>query len=217
MEQEQQKVKPKKKVLSYIVLAVSVLLLVTATVLTVWFVTQGTQPTLEVPPAGDTGDQNEPSGPAEPDEPNKPSGGEDTVRFVSPIAGATYTVEYNVIYTNETLGWIYRHKAVDFDAAAGTEVCCMADGTVESISFSEETGNLIVVDHGDGLKTTYRFVEPDASLKEGAKIAKGGKLGVVAQAYGIERHDGEHLHLEIKIGDDAVDPTEYLDPVLEEK
>ena len=225
MSEETTNTKPKKKrLLYYIVLSVCVLLLVAATVLTVYFLTTGSSNILddsggnngdtgEVPPQG--GDQQGED--KDPDEPFKPSGGEDAVKFVSPIEGASYTVEYNVIYTNETLGWIYRHKAVDFDAAAGTEVKCMADGKIESISYSEETGNIILVDHGDGLKTLYRFVEPDSSLKEGADIKKGATLGVVAKAYGIEHKDGEHLHLEVELNGKAADPTEYLGSVLDEK
>lgn len=226
MSEENTNAKPKKKrLLYYIVLAVCVLLLIAATVLTVYFLTAGSQEVLDVPPvdqggtaggdggnAGDSGDTGDVGG-----EPSTPSGGEDTVKFVSPIENASYTVEYNVIYKNETLGWIYRHKAVDFDAAAGTEVRCMADGKVESISYSEETGNIILVDHGDGLKTLYRFVEPDKSLKEGATVKKGATLGVVASAYGIERKDGEHLHLEVELNGKPADPTEYLGAVVGEK
>ena len=235
MSEENTNAKPKKKrLLYYIVLAVCVLLLIAATVLTVYFLTTGSQEVLDAPPvdqggtaggdtgnsgdsgntgdSGDTGDTGDVGG-----EPSTPSGGEDTVKFVSPIENATCTVEYNVIYNNATLGWIYRHKAVDFEAAAGTEVRCMADGKVESISYSEETGNIILVDHGDGLKTLYRFVEPDASLKEGATVKKGEKLGVVAEAYGIERKDGEHLHLEVELNGKPADPTEYLGTVEGEK
>ncbi len=225
MSEETTNTKPKKKrLLYYIVLSVCVLLLIAATVLTVYFLTTGSSNLLddsggnngdtgEVPPQG--GDQQGED--KDPDEPIEPSGGEDAVKFVSPIEGASYTVEYNVIYTNETLGWIYRHKAVDFEAAAGTEVKCMADGKIESISYSEETGNIILVDHGDGLKTLYRFVEPDSSLREGADIKKGETLGVVAEAYGIEHKDGEHLHLEVELNGKAADPTEYLGSVLDEK
>ena len=225
MSEENTNTKPKKKrLLYYIVLGVCVLLLIAATVLTVYFLTNGTQDVLETPPTG--GEDEDPSGGSgnvddkpndNPEGPSTPSGGEDTVRFVSPIEGAPCTVEYNVVYKNETLGWIYRHKAVDFEAAAGPEVRCMADGKVESISFSEETGNLILVDHGDGLKTVYRFVEPDSTLKEGATVKKGQRLGVVAEAYGIERKDGEHLHLEVELNGDPADPTEYLGDILEEK
>lgn len=225
MSEETTNTKPKKKrLLYYIVLAVCVLLLIAATVLTVYFLTAGPSETLEgpdegqqgqVPDTGNTGNDKEEEN-KDPD-PVQPSGGEDAVKFVSPIEGVSYTVEYNVIYNNETLGWIYRHKAVDFNAAAGTEVKCMADGIVESISYSEETGNIVLVDHGDGLKTLYRFVEPDSKLKEGASIKKGQTLGVVASAYGIEHKDGEHLHLEIELNGDPVDPTEYLGTVNGEK
>ncbi len=223
---KEENTKPKKRLLYYIVLSVCVLLLIAATVLTVYFLTTGSGQNLDLPSSGDDiggntgnneGDNNENKDPDEGKEPSTPSGGEDAVRFVSPIEGASYTVEYNVIYANETLGWIYRHKAVDFNAKAGTEVKCMADGKVESISYSEETGNLVIVDHGDGLKTIYRFVEPDSTLKEGASVKKGEKLGVVAAAYGIERKDGEHLHLEVELNGDPADPTEYLGSVLEEK
>lgn len=226
MEQEQQNTKPKKRLISYIVLAACVLLLVTAIVLTVYFVTRAPADTLVVPPDDSdnlpTGPSqpsipDTPTGPSETEDPIEPSTGDDAVRFVSPIENVAYTVEYNVIYNNRTLGWTYRHKAVDFDAAAGTEVCSMADGTVESISYSRETGNYITIDHGDGLRTKYRFVEPDSSLKEGAAVKKGERIGVVAEAYGSERADGEHLHLEVLLGKDNVDPTAYLDPVLSEK
>lgn len=216
---EQENAKPKRKWRYYLILAVCVLLLVAATVLTVYFVTNSGSETLEVPPADDG---NEPSGNLPPtgggeEEPGEPSGGEDAVRFVNPVENASYTVEYNVIYANETLGWIYRHKAVDFDAKAGTEVVCMADGKIESISYCEETGNIVIVDHGDNLKTLYRFVEPDSTLKEGATVKKGQRLGQVAAAYGIERKDGEHLHLEIELNGDNVDPTAYLDGEYNEK
>lgn len=217
---KEEKTKSKKKFIYYVVLAVSVLLLIAATVLTVYFVTNGGNPIAEKPPVQEPGEPNQPNDPGkpeEPNEPNEPSTGGDAVRFVSPIEGGRYTVDYNVIYTNATLGWIYRHKAVDFEASAGDEVLCMADGTVESISYSEETGNYIVVNHGDDLKTIYRFVEPTSTLKEGAKVTKGQRIGEVASAYGIEHKDGTHLHLEIMVGGDYVDPTAYLEPVLEEK
>lgn len=222
MSEENTNAKPKKKrLLYYIVLAVCVLLLIAATVLTVYFLTTGSQEVLDAPPVDQGGSGNEggsgDTGNTGEKEPSTPSSGEDAVKFVSPIENASYTVEYNVIYKNETLGWIYRHKAVDFEAAAGTEVHCMADGTVTSISYSEETGNIILVDHGDGLKTLYRFVEPDQSLKEGATVKKGAKLGVVAAAYGIERKDGEHLHLEVELNGKPADPTEYLGEVVGEK
>ena len=215
----EEKTQNKKRVLYYSILAACALLLIVGIVLTVYFVTRRTESIAENPPVVQPSD-DEPQDPpvsGGEEEPSEPSGGEEAVRFVTPLDFEDYSVMYEDIYHNGTTGWWYRHRAVDFAAPAGTEVRCMADGTVSSVSVSEELGNLIVVDHGDGLKTLYRFVEPDASLKEGATVKKGEKLGVVAEAYGIERKDGEHLHLEVVLGDDLVDPADYLEPVLNEK
>lgn len=228
----EEKSQSKKKIIYYAILTVCALLLIAGIVLTVYFVTQNSNPVADNPPVVDSGDNKPEDPPAvDPgdnkpeenppasgdDEPGEPSGGEEVVNFVAPIDYEDYSVVYADIYHNETTGWWYRHKAVDFEAPAGTEVRCMADGTIESVSVSQELGNLIIVDHGDGLKTLYRFVEPVGELAAGQKVSKGEKLGEVATAYGSEARDGEHLHLEIVLNGDYVDPTDYLEPVLEEK
>ena len=218
----------KKRVIYYVILGVCALLLIAGIVLTVYFVTQGSgTPIVDAPPVEEPDDPKEPSGPSIPDdptppddekkEPSKPSGGEDVVQFVPPIDYEDYAVVFAEIYENETLGWWYRHMAVDFAAPAGTEVRSMAAGTVELVSNSPEVGNLIVVNHGDGLKTLYRFVEAADGIEVGTKVAKGQKIGAVAEAYGSEAFAGEHLHLAIMLNDKYVDPTDYLEPVLDEK
>ena len=214
--EEKTNTKSKKRIIYYVILAVCALLLIAGIVLTVYFVTQPTNTLVTPPPVDNPDDPSGPSQPNEPDDPSEPSGG-DAVRFVTPINCDSYSVVYGEIYENGTLGWWYRHKAIDFTADAGTEVRSMADGTVESVSLSKELGNLIIINHGDGLKTLYRFVEPVETLKEGAKVTKGQKIGEVAEAYGSEAFDGEHLHLEMTLGKDYVDPTDYLQPVLDEK
>lgn len=218
---KEEKTGSKRKLLYYVALALGVLLLVAATVLTVYFVRESNE-VLEAPPANEPADDPTLGGGEEEppasggEEPGEPSGGE-TEQFVSPIENTPCSVVYNEIYYNETLGWIYRHKAVDFVADAGTDVHAMADGVIESVSKSEETGNLVVVNHGGDLRTYYRFVEPDDTLVAGTKVQKGDKIGTVANAYGIERHNGTHLHFEIKLGKDYADPAEYLEYVLQEK
>ncbi len=212
---KEEKTKNKKKVLYFVALAISVLLLIAATVLTVYFVTQGQDEVLDNPPAVEDPDQNnDPKPPVE--DPSGPTGGEDVVKFVAPVS-YTDATPFNEIYTNQTVGWSYRHRAVDFAAEAGTNVCAMADGTVSTVSMNETTGNYIVVDHGDGLKTLYRFVEPKEGLAAGAKVKKGDVIATVAAAYGSEAEDGAHLHLEIELNGVKKDPAEYFDIVSSEK
>lgn len=211
-----QETKSKRKAVYYIVLAVGVLLLAAATVLTVYFVTKGNRNTLQEDPP--VVEPDEPSGPVEPtpDDPVEPSLG-DNVRFVSPIENAACKVDFNTVYVNETLRWAYYHKALDYDAEVGTAVRAIGEGTVETVSCDEFTGNLIVIDHGDDLRSYYRFVEPVEGLKKGDKVTQGQTIGTVAEAYGIERFDGVHLHFEMRSGKDFVNPTNYLDAILEEK
>ena len=212
---KEEKTKSKRKLLYYIVLGISVLLLATATVLTVYFMTGGNE-SLETPP--DNTDPVQPGGnePDDTDDPNEPSDGEG-IRFTAPLDYDELALEYDAIYTNGTTGWIYRHKAVDIAAAEGTEVCSMADGTIKEISLNEVTGNYVTVDHGDGLVTLYRYVEPVDGLKEGDKVQKGETIAKVAAAYGSEAADGAHLHLEIELNGESVDPVDYLEPVKDEK
>ena len=193
----------KKKSIYYILLAVGVALLAAATVLTVWFTTRGSD-VVEVPPVEEPDD---PSGPSEPEGPE----------YVRPISVETCSVDYDAIYVSDTTDFIYRHKAVDFAADAGTEVYAMADGTVSEISLSEELGNLITIDHGDGLTMTYRFVEPAEGLSVGAAVEQGACIGTVAEAYGSEAADGTHLHLEVSLNGSLVDPNAYLDLTYDEK
>lgn len=226
---KEEKTKSKKRVLYYLILAVSVLLLAAATVLTVYFVSGKSDNVLEKPPViedpnnpnnpDNPDNPNNPDNPDDPNEPDDPTGGGDVElpKYAAPLASVKYSLGYGEIYTNQTVGWSYRHKAIDFAAEVGAEVYAMADGEVEAVSYNDKTGNYIIVDHGDGLKTMYRFVEPVKGLGKGATVKKGAVIGSVAEAYGSEYKDGPHLHFEVSKNGVAQNPTDYFEAVLEEK
>lgn len=204
----------KRKVLYYLVLAISACLLTAATVLTVYFVTDDGSNMLESkPPVQDVvtppSDENKPDA-------DKPAGGGEVATYVTPVAYDSVS-SYNEIYNSKTTGFIYRHDGVDFSAKEGEKVAAIADGTIETISLSAKTGNLIVINHGNGIKGYYRFVEPVSTLKEGAKVTKGQCFATVAAAYGSEAKDGTHLHLEMRANGKTVDPATYLDIKYAEK
>ena len=225
----------KKKIVSSIILAVCALLLITAIVLTAYFVTNGGREVLENPPIGEEdpptgGEQDPPTGgeqdPPTSGEQDPPTGGEqddptsggEKVAFIAPLENAaTCSVEYFSVYQNTTLDKWYYHKAVDYSAEAGSDVKAMADGQVVKISMSDKLGNLVVLQHADGVQSTYRFVEPVSTLKEGDTVKQGDVIAKVAEAYGTEANDGTHLHLEMTLNGKSVDPTDYIDVTLEEK
>ena len=119
-------------------------------------------------------------------------------------------------YHNTTLNSYYEHTGVDFSAEAGTSVLAVDDGVVESIYQSDLlTGTEIVINHGDGVKTLYRFVTQTDTLKVGDTVKKGEVIATVAEACGNEYKDGAHLHFEVLKNEVSVDPAVYL--TLEEK
>ena len=209
----------KRRLLYYVLLAISICLLTVATVLTVYFVTQGNGDMLEDNPSNVTpvepDNPNKPDDPKEPNEPSGPTGGE-AEKFCLPVEYEDASV-YNDIYWSKTTGYIYRHQAVDFMAAEGTKVAAIADGTIEEISLSERNGNLIVVNHGNGIMGYYKFVDPNTTLKVGAKVEKGQYFATVAAAHGPEAKDGAHLHFELKVNGALCDPASYLDIQYAEK
>ncbi|MBR2623388.1 MAG: M23 family metallopeptidase [Clostridia bacterium] len=119
-------------------------------------------------------------------------------------------------YHNKTLNNYYEHKGVDFTAEVGTAVLAVDDGVVESIYKDDVlTGTEITVDHGDGVKTVYRFIDVGEDLTVGTSVKRGDVIGTVAEATGEEYKDGAHLHFEIKKDGKQVDPATYL--TFEEK
>ena len=135
--------------------------------------------------------------------------------FVMPLESVTVGNDYGFYY-NASVNAYYGHKGLDFTATAGTEVFSVDAGVVESITRDELlTGTEIIIDHGDGVKSVYRFVDALEDLQVGAKVEKGEQIATVAEPCGTEYKDGAHLHLEIIEDGKLVDPNLYL--TLEEK
>ncbi len=210
----------RKKLIYSVIISVCALLLIAAIVLTVYFVTTGGNEIAENPPVDDNPPAENPPAdnpPAENPPDDKPSGGDGKVTFIVPVEAASCTVEYDAIYNNRSLDRWYKHLAVDYAAEEGAAVSAMADGKVVEISLDETLGNLITIEHSGGLKSIYRFVEPESGLKVGDQVSCGQKIATVAAAYGTEYKDGTHLHLEMELNGENVDPTVYIDQTLEEK
>ena len=135
--------------------------------------------------------------------------------MLTPVATVTVLNDYG-FYHNKTLNTYYEHAGIDFTASAGTEVVAVEKGTIESIYKDDVLlGTEIVVDHGNGLKTVYRFVTEAEGLKVGDKVEKGEVIATVAEATGNEYKDGAHLHFEIMQDGKVIDPALRLP--LEEK
>jgi murein DD-endopeptidase MepM/ murein hydrolase activator NlpD len=98
------------------------------------------------------------------------------------------------------------HAGQDIVAAPGTPVVAGAKGTVTFVGWQHGYGRLVVVDHGGGLTTRYGHLS-EFDVTMGQEVARGDFIGRVGST---GRSTGPHLHYEIRINDDPVDPLQYL-------
>ena len=154
----------------------------------------------------------EQTGPAEQTEPSEAPASEE-VLFAMPLEGETVGVFSNdTLVYNATLNQWATHEAYDVAAEAGTEVKCVYDGKVESITTSVLRGTEVVVLHENGMKTVYSLLGNDVKVSVGSAVKKGDVIGKIAETGTFERHKGPHLHLEVWNAEgDKVDPTLFFE------
>ena len=146
------------------------------------------------------------------EENEQPVNASEPIVFALPVEGAVeglpFAQDYLVKYP--TLDCWQTHEAVDFIAIAGTKVVCAYDGTVESIETDAQFGTVIVIDHGKGLKTIYKSLSTDVTVKSGDKVVKGQQIGMVSNSAKFEQDQGAHLHFEVMLDDQFKNPYDYL-------
>ena len=94
------------------------------------------------------------------------------------------------------------HDGMDIAAAEGTPIRSIRGGEVSFSGTRGGYGNVVIVDHGNGLTTRYAHCR-DLNVKSGDKVYPGTILGTVGST---GRSTGPHLHLEARRNGKAVDP-----------
>ena len=116
----------------------------------------------------------------------------------------------NTLVYNPTLGDWRTHSGVDIAASVGTNVLAISAGTVQGVYDDDLMGTCVVVDHGDGLTSTYCNLSAKPTVSEGNTVSTGTVLGVVGETAIAESSRPSHLHLEMAQDGKAVDPVSYL-------
>ncbi|MGH2820846.1 MAG: murein hydrolase activator EnvC family protein [Actinomycetota bacterium] len=125
-------------------------------------------------------------------------------RFVWPAEGSlTSPYGYRV---HPIFGDTRLHAGIDIGAAYGSSVWAADGGSVAFVGVMSGYGNVVVVDHGGGLATTYNHLSAFL-VDEGRRVARGQQIGAV----GCTGYcTGPHLHFEVRIDGTPVDPMPYL-------
>ncbi len=98
------------------------------------------------------------------------------------------------------------HRGIDIASMEATPVYAPADGIVTSYYRSESYGNVMEIDHGNGIVTKYGHLH-DSSIGVGKHVKKGDKIASLGNS---GRATGSHLHYEILVNGVHVNPRRYM-------
>ena len=99
------------------------------------------------------------------------------------------------------------HSGIDIDGFGndGAPVIAAASGEVITASYDSAYGNYVIIDHG-GTSTVYAHMS-GLAVSYGQTVSQGETIGYVGAT---GRATGTHLHFEVYVGDERVDPAQYF-------
>ncbi len=117
--------------------------------------------------------------------------------FIWPVSG--------VVTSGFGFRWGRMHEGIDISAPAGTPIRAAAAGTVIFAGVMGGYGNMVIIDHGNGVATAYGH---QSSISVGGgSVSQGTVIGAVGCTGSCT---GNHLHFEVRVNGSAVDPMGYL-------
>lgn len=132
-------------------------------------------------------------------------------QFVMPVEGEVIT-KYSVdelVYW-ETLDQYMTHSGLDIAAPKGTSVEACSAGTVTRIEEDDRFGMLVEIAHGNGLVSLYSNLSGDVSCEVGDVVACGDVIGTIGNTSLFEYDIDDHLHFEMMLNGESVDPVDYI-------
>ena len=116
--------------------------------------------------------------------------------FIWPVSG--------VVTSGFGWRWGRMHEGIDISAPCGTPIRAVASGSVIFSGYMGGYGNILVIDHGNGLSTAYAH---QSAIYASGGVSQGQTIGAVGTT---GSSTGCHLHFEVRVNGGAVDPMGYL-------
>ena len=134
--------------------------------------------------------------------------------FINPTGGALvkdYSMDVPVF--SVTMEDYRTHNGVDIFVNPGERVMAAADGVISDIYEDPMMGTSIVVSHSGGAETIYKNLSPEIpdGVEKGMKVSAGSLIAVSGESALEEISEDCHVHFEIKVNGENVDPCDYID------
>ncbi|MDT8448183.1 MAG: peptidoglycan DD-metalloendopeptidase family protein [bacterium] len=98
------------------------------------------------------------------------------------------------------------HHGLDITKDGGLDIVAAGSGTVEFAGRMRGYGNVLIINHGRGIKTLYGHNKRNL-VRQGQRVRQGQKIAILGSS---GRSTGPHLHFEVRINDKARNPLRYL-------
>jgi murein DD-endopeptidase MepM/ murein hydrolase activator NlpD len=147
------------------------------------------------------------SAPAQSSQSSAPS----KIVYTMPVSGAILTQFSGDEPTyDQTMGDWRVHDGVDIAGAQGTPVKACAAGTVTQVKVDDMLGQEVVIDHGNGIVSTYANLTNQVTVKQGQHVDAGDTIGCIGNTAQAEIALAPHLHFEISKNGVDVDPLAQI-------
>ncbi|WP_065091539.1 M23 family metallopeptidase [Rhizobium leucaenae] len=132
-------------------------------------------------------------------------GAAESLPFRNPAPGKLITSPFGN-RKDPFFGKLALHTGTDFHFSPGEKVKATAPGKVVSAGWTGGYGNMVEIDHGDGISTRYGHME-EVLVKVGDTVKSGDALGLAGST---GRSTGTHLHYEVRENGRAIDPMYFI-------
>ncbi len=133
------------------------------------------------------------------------------VSFIWPVNGDISTpYSVDALIYNPTMADWRTHSGVDIKCDIGTDVVSCADGKVAGIENGGMLGTTIIIEHSGGLKSIYANLNTAVNVSVGDNVKSGEVIGKVGETTVSEAGTEPHLHFEMTLEGNRVNPAEYL-------
>lgn len=127
-------------------------------------------------------------------------------RTASPVKDMVITSEQGKRISPNT-GELQDHKGIDIRGGEGQDVLTVAKGIVSRVKDEPGFGTTVVVDHGNGVRTTYRHLK-NPSVKVGDEVQRAQKLAEIGPK--VKGTTAPHLHFEVHKDNQTLQAKNYL-------